>query len=79
MTRKTTWIIPGLLVTLLAGLMWALPILAAPSSADRGSAEFRAVTSSDGRGGSISHASPYALPYEIDADGDTTDLSLIHI
>ena len=79
MTRKTTWIIPGLLVTLLAGLMWALPILAAPSSADRGSAEFRAVTSSDGRGGSISHASPYAHPYEINADGDTTDYARVWV
>ncbi|MCZ6865921.1 MAG: hypothetical protein O7E55_01060, partial [Chloroflexi bacterium] len=34
MSKKATWIIPGLLVTLLLGLLWALPTLAAPSSDD---------------------------------------------
>ena len=33
MRRKATWIIPGILVTLLLGLLWAMPIMAAPSGA----------------------------------------------
>ena len=36
MIQKATWIIPGILVTLLLGLLWAMPAFAA----DAGNVEF---------------------------------------
>ena len=36
MIQKATWIIPGILVTMLLGLLWAMPAFAA----DAGSIEF---------------------------------------
>ena len=57
MRQKVTWIIPGILVTLLVGLLWALPTLAAPSGADRGEVEFL----DEAGGDSISYASPFSV------------------
>ena len=54
--RKATWIIPGILVTLLLGLLWALPTMAAPSGADRGEIEFLDAAGGD----SVSYASPFS-------------------
>ena len=56
MRQKVTWIIPGILVTLLVGLLWALPTLAAPSGADRGEIEFL----DEAGGDPISYASPFS-------------------
>ena len=43
MRQKATWIIPGILVTLLLGLLWAMPAFAA----EAGSVEFKASDASD--------------------------------
>ena len=43
MIQKATWIIPGILVTLLLGLLWAMPAFAA----DAGEIEFQASSASD--------------------------------
>ena len=56
MRQKVTWIIPGILVTLLVGLLWALPILAAPSGADRGEVEFL----DEAGGDPVAYASPFS-------------------
>ena len=56
MIQKATWIIPGILVTLLLGLLWAIPTLAAPSGAERGVA---AILEAPG-GDSLDYISPYA-------------------
>ena len=57
MRQKVTWIIPGILVTLLVGLLWALPTLAAPSGADRGEVEFL----DEAGGDPIAYASPFSV------------------
>ena len=56
MRQKVTWIIPGILVTLLVGLLWALPTLAAPSGADRGEIEFL----DEAGGDPVAYASPFS-------------------
>jgi len=56
---KATWIIPGLLVTLLLSLLWALPGMAAPSGEETGEALIL-----DAAGGDeISYASTYEAGY----------------
>ena len=65
MRQKATWIIPGILVTLLLGLLWAMPAFAA----DAGDVDFLDASGKK----SISYASLHG-PAGTDGSDDGTDI-----